>query len=77
MRSSRGTGPRRKVVSCGDPWKGAFAGSFIDLELECGHSVQRRVRYRYWTREGAYRPDTPVTGWKDPSPKWVYCEECI
>jgi len=76
MHNSRSPGTRQKVVSSGDPWTGENGGSFIDLELECGHSVQRRVRYRYWSRDGVYRSDTPITGYKDAPPKWVYCEEC-
>lgn len=36
------------------------------LKLECGHTVRRRIRYRYF---GHMRIE-------DQAPTWVYCEKC-
>jgi len=57
-----------------------------DLELECGHFVERRVLYRRADPAKGEQPTTP--GWKGPGarsinparikphPKRVRCEDC-
>ena len=39
------------------------------LELECGHTVKRKIMTRksdgHWRKAG-----------EDPAPEWVYCEFC-
>lgn len=45
------------------------------LDLNCGHVVVRRVRYRWSPMIDAYGKHKN-TRFKDPSPTWVYCEKC-
>ncbi|MCA1844472.1 MAG: hypothetical protein LC792_15040 [Actinobacteria bacterium] len=46
-----------------------------ELRLECGHLVERTVRYRY--REHADRGRRPRRADEvTPAPRWAYCEFC-
>jgi hypothetical protein len=51
-----------------------YLGYKWDLDLECGHTVYRKVRY-IGKRANYRSQNRPVSDIAAP-PKWVYCEWC-
>jgi len=51
-------------------------GSMLEIGLECGHVVKRRVKRRRQTERLA---DGTITtkSVADPDPTWVYCSKCV
>lgn len=78
--------PKRKVVKCvlrgGSSFLANFKYHFWELHLECGHVVERRIRWkpdpkREWQRRGfSAMHHGPGLDRLPEEPKSARCEEC-
>lgn len=77
------TGPRRKVeqamVRGGGSIFAPFKFHWWELRLECGHTVERRIRWLPVERplRGWHAQHRGVSLWRlPPDPQYARCEEC-